>query len=244
MVQSIVDQKYWDDGYDKLVLDYDESSVPFQEIFSRFFPNGDYSCIEIGVYPGAISLYLGKNFGYTINGIDLNPHVRSLSSHMHAYGVKTGEFFQGDFSEFRPPHLYDIVFSSGFIEHFDDVAGVIRKHMDLVKPGGLLFLACPNFRKLQYILHTIVDPENLRRHNLDAMDLFLWRDVLQQGGMTILHDGYYRTIDFWYDTPRDNRLARTVGRSCQYTFRKAGKQLNFPNRFTSPYLVSLSRKEL
>jgi len=242
-VQSIVDQKYWDDGYGSLVLEYDESTVPFRDIFHRFFPTGDYSCMEIGVYPGAISLYLGRHFGYTINGIDLSPHVRQLSVHMQANGVKTGEFFHGDFSEFRPPHQYDIVFSSGFIEHFDDVPGVIGKHIDLVKPGGLLFLACPNFRGLHRILHTIVDPENLRRHNLKAMDLSFWRDILHRGGMTVLHDGYYGTLDFWYDTPRDNRLARMIGRACQYTFRKAGHRLHFPNRFTSPYLVSLSRKE-
>jgi len=33
----------------------------------------------------------------------------------------------------------------GFIEHFDEPVGVVVRHLDLLKPGGILLLGVPNY---------------------------------------------------------------------------------------------------
>lgn len=34
--------------------------------------------------------------------------------------------------------LFDIVYSLGFVEHFEDLNIVIKKHTELLKPAGIL----------------------------------------------------------------------------------------------------------
>jgi 2-polyprenyl-3-methyl-5-hydroxy-6-metoxy-1,4-benzoquinol methylase len=44
------------------------------------------------------------------------------------------------------------VISFGFIEHFDNPENVIQKHLDLLKPGGILIVGVPNFTGIHGIL--------------------------------------------------------------------------------------------
>ena len=79
--------------------------------------------------------------------------------------------------------------SFGFIEHFWNLEEVIERHVKLVKPGGTLILAAPNFRGLQYAFDRLLDAANLRRHVIKAMDLRAWREILLRNGMIPLHHG-------------------------------------------------------
>ena len=40
--------------------------------------------------------------------------------------------------------LFHIVYSLGFIEHFKELNIVVKKHTELLKPGGILLLGVPN----------------------------------------------------------------------------------------------------
>jgi 2-polyprenyl-3-methyl-5-hydroxy-6-metoxy-1,4-benzoquinol methylase len=68
------------------------------------------------------------------------------------------------------PASFDVVFSAGVIEHFDDARPIVQSHVELVKPGGVAMIAIPNyggwFGRVQGRLH----PDNLAIHNTSIMN--------------------------------------------------------------------------
>jgi 2-polyprenyl-3-methyl-5-hydroxy-6-metoxy-1,4-benzoquinol methylase len=43
----------------------------------------------------------------------------------------------------RQPDAFDLVYSLGFVEHFDSVEVPLRMHMRFARPGGLIFTSVP-----------------------------------------------------------------------------------------------------
>jgi len=241
-MRSIVDQNYWDDGYQNLDLTYNENSILFKEIFDKFLkPNG--TCFEVGCYPGGYLVYLGKKFNYTVYGIDRTPYINSrLPSFLNSENVKVGQFFNEDFIHFKSSKTYDVVCSFGFIEHFSDLDTIVEKHINLVKPSGILILACPNFTRGQYIFHRLFDSKNLKRHVLENMNLHRWRDILMRNNMDILYDGYYKTIEFWTESFPQNNLSQRILNMILRTSTTIDHHIHVPNRWFSPYMISVSKK--
>jgi len=239
---STVKQDYWDNGYQNLTLIYNEDSILFKDIFEKFLkPNG--SCFEIGCYPGKYLIYLGKKFNYTVNGIDRTPFIRDrLPSFVNSEKVKIGQFFNEDFFQFHTSKTYDVVYSFGFIEHYSDLDMVIEKHINLVKPSGILILACPNFTGGQYLFHRIFDSENLNRHFVDTMSLPRWREILKRNNMEKLYDGYYKTMEFWTESYPQNKISRNVLNIIQRASNIIDCHIQIPNRWFSPYMISVSKK--
>jgi SAM-dependent methyltransferase len=242
MQTSRAPQSYWDDSYDGLALEYRADSVEFRELLRRHLPGGGTS-FEVGIYPGPYSIFLGRELGYTVSGIDLTPFVSSrLPQHFEAHGVAVGDLVRGDFLEFECSERYDVVCSFGFIEHFENFEEVLRKHIALLKPHGTLVVSCPNFRGLQWVGHWLFDRENLQRHATRAMNLRRWQRVLDEHGMVRLHHGYHRTADFWVDKPPRSRAGRWGARAVTGLARAVDAAVERPNRLTSPHMVSISRR--
>jgi len=237
-----VGQDYWDTAYEDLPLAYSPGVVQFKELFDRYLTPGG-TCFEVGCYPGSYLIYLGKRFDYTVSGIDATPFVLSrLPKHLAQHRVRVGRLYHGDFLAFEARRTYDLVCSFGFIEHFADFQEVIVRHIRLVKRPGTLVLACPNLRGIQYMLHRLLDPVNLQRHVLAAMDFARWEETLEASGMTVLYQGYYRTADFWVDTPRQGFLAKVAINSVRKIAQEVDSRTNWPNPLLSPYMISFSRK--
>jgi len=243
-VTSVVPQRYWDSLYENLEPRYDsQTNILFADLFDRFLKPGG-TCFEVGCYPGNFLIHLGRRFNYEVSGIDATPFVLTrMPERLRQHGLKIGRFYHGDFLQFQPEHLYDVVCSFGFIEHFTNFENVMEKHLRMVAPGGTLIVSCPNFRYAQFVFHRLLDPVNLSRHVLAAMDLSRWRQVLTRNGMEILHHDYYRTAGFWADTPRPGRLASHAVYYVKRINQVIDLRMNYPNRFLSPYMISISRKK-
>ena len=111
---------------------------------------------------------------------------------------KIGNFIKDDIFNINQDKKYDIVFSSGFIEHFINFEEVINIHSKLVKIGGHIFITVPNFSGIiQKKLHTIFDIENLEKHYLPSMNPIKWVDILKKQNFKIIDSGYLGGFDFW-----------------------------------------------
>jgi cyclopropane fatty-acyl-phospholipid synthase-like methyltransferase len=239
---SVVPQAYWDSLYSTQEARYDsETRILFEDLFDRFLKPGG-TCFEVGCYPGNFLIHLGRKFGYEISGIDATPFVQTrMVERLRRHNLRTGHFFLGDFLEFHSPQLYDVVCSFGFIEHFTNFEEVIEKHIRMLAPGGTLILSCPNFRYAQFVFHRLLDPVNLTRHVLKAMDLNRWRELLERNDLKILHHDYYKTAGFWADTPRPGKLMSHAIYYVKRINQIIDLRMNYPNRFLSPYMISISR---
>ena len=237
-MRSIVNQDYWDEGYQNLTLRYNEDLILFKEIFDKFLkPNG--TCFEVGCYPGGYLIYLGKRFNYIVSGIDKTPFIKDrLPLLIKSENVHLGNLFNEDFMDFKSSETYDMVCSFGFLEHFSDLNSIIEKHINLVKPSGILILTCPNFTRGQYLFHRLFDSQSLDRHVTETMVLSRWREILKKNNMDILFDGYYKTIDFWTESTKHKIIVYLL----QYLAKKIDSHINYPNCWFSPYMISVSKK--
>ena len=243
--QPVVDQSYWDRHNAEIALRYDPTHVAFSALFDRYVPRAgpNATCFEVGCYPGNFLIHFGRRFGYRASGIDATPLVLDrMRQYLEAHDVVVHRLYQGDFFTFDSPEPYDLVCSFGFVEHFERFEDVLGRHVDLVKPGGTLVVSCPNFRGLQYVLHRVLDGANLQRHVLRAMDVGRWRRLLEARGMQIVHDGYHGTMDFWSDSPAQTPYHKSAARFVRRVAQTLDRRFHWPNRLTSPHLISISRK--
>jgi len=242
MTATLAPPEYWNQQYEQRNLVYEEQDIPFRELFDQFMPYGG-DCFEVGCYPGPFSIYLAKQFGYCVNGIDTTPLVSTqLPQHLEAHNVNVGELIEGDFFSYQTPRKFDVVCSFGFIEHFNDYPDAISRHLDLLADNGTLVISTPNFRYIQYLLHRWLDAENLQRHVLQAMNLKRWRKQLEAAGLSIIWQGYYRTAGFWWDS-EDNRPEQNQKRHLTRRLLNAiDRRVNLPNRWLSPYMITFAKK--
>jgi len=123
---------------------------PWFDRVQGFLPVGpEATCLEIGVYPGAVLLFLALEQRFHCMGIDVSPYVASLGPAFAAQGVGA-RFLEVDFLRWSTQERFDFVYSCGFIEHFRDSAPIIQGHWRLVKPGGLMLLSVPTLTPFQW----------------------------------------------------------------------------------------------
>jgi 2-polyprenyl-3-methyl-5-hydroxy-6-metoxy-1,4-benzoquinol methylase len=128
------------------------------------------SVLEIGCAPGRHLAYLAVERRARVCGVDYSKpgiaYCRELFAHLNL----EGEFHCEDvFSTTLPEGTFDMVYSLGVVEHFDDPRSLIEKHVRLAKPGGLALIVIPNYGGIYGRLQGYFEPQNLEIHNVDIM---------------------------------------------------------------------------
>ena len=240
-------REHWETSYaDAKFVAYPLANEHFDLLFAHADRGRIASALEIGSYPGPFLAALGA-CGYELNGVDFHPgNAAALPDWLRSLGHDVGSFKSVDFHDYHPGRTFDLVYSLGFIEHFEDFREVIARHARLVSDGGYLFLTTPNFRgTIQRWLHRALDRQNLERHHLPAMDPGAWAEVMRPLGFEILFCGHFGHIAFWVDAndPRSAAqlwLARAVAR----VFRAIRKVYRGDSRHFSPHCALVARRRV
>ena len=194
--------------------------------------------IEVGCVPGNFMVYLNKEFGYRVDGLDYSDQLDYVRANLLYNGISDSELFHVDIFDFVPPRQYDLVLSGGFVEHFDNYKLVVRRHAELAKPGGLVVIWVPNLTHIHRILCGLFDPELLAVHRFPLMRRNVLRQTLEAVGLRVVHCGYHKTFRNVYRLPRSvDWLARAMQKALRLSHLD-----NIGNRFASPYLISVSVK--
>ena len=211
MNETIVDQQYWDSGYEKTRLEPSTKDDPVRCWLEKHIPLSQGTALELGCFPGRYLVVLAM-LGYEVHGIDLTPRIQTeLKDWLLANGCRAGEFIRADVTTHVFEKKYDVVCSFGLIEHFTNWKELLIAHARLVKSGGVLAVSTPNFRGfIQQSLHQFLDSKNLSMHNLDAMDRKQWADIIQPLGFEIISAGYFGGFDFWVGAEDRNLLQRGI----------------------------------
>jgi 2-polyprenyl-3-methyl-5-hydroxy-6-metoxy-1,4-benzoquinol methylase len=126
--------------------------------------------LEIGFAPGNMLAWVAKALGAQVAGVDFSEigvrAARRLFEVLQIPGDLRGEDIR---ATTFPPETFDLVYSLGFIEHFDDPTEMVRRHVLLLKPGGLALITIPNYGGIYGVLQRFLDPKNLDLHNLNIM---------------------------------------------------------------------------
>lgn len=202
MENNLTDISYWEGLQGPPSIELDHKNIIRRWIDEKFvifkIDSEVRSCIEIGCYPGR---YLGmmSQRGFVVSGVDYISYAKEIPALIEAAGGRVGEFFCGDFREFTPKQKFDLVFSLGFIEHFNDWEELLRKHIEMVSPGGYLLIEVPNYRGVfQRIPRFVFDHEDYRRHNIEAMSLAAWSRICEDAGLEVLRGDAIGGYGLWF----------------------------------------------
>lgn len=211
---------FWNQGYSTNTFFVPEKKeYPLVKKLYDFFNREEFkdkNVFEIGVYPGRFIYHFGK-LGFILNGIDQVPYLDKMVDWLRNENLKMGVFFVNDIFLFSSEKKYDVVFSSGFIEHFKNYEDVINIHADFVRDGGYLYMTTPNFSGIiQKFLHNILDKENLKAHYLPSMDPDKWEEILKKKNFSIVQKGYIGGFDFW--VANRNIFVKSIARIIRLLF--------------------------
>lgn len=126
--------------------------------------------LEIGCAPGKRLAWVGEKLGARVAGLDYSPTGVHWSREVaRAVGVEADIREEDAFRTTFGESTFDVVYSAGVIEHFDDPREIVRVHVRLAKPGGVALIAIPRFHGWLERLQRRLDPANLAIHNLRIM---------------------------------------------------------------------------
>ena len=128
--------------------------------------------LEIGSAPGRLSIEVWRRLGIRPYGLEYTEAgVLAQQALYRRFGLAEEWVVRGDLFDapWRTRHAasFDLVASFGFIEHFSDPRDVVEKHLELLRPGGLLVVTVPNLNETTWYgrLARRFNPEVYAIHN-------------------------------------------------------------------------------
>lgn len=180
---NLTEVEFWDNFWTDCTL---PSEVDWSSSFDRNlaaairqnFPAVSGEVLEVGCAPGKWLAFMAGEFGLKPSGVEYSEAgMRATLENFRILGLEPDAIFTGDFFQMKPPRQFDVVMSFGFIEHFSDVDGVVERHLQWLKPGGVLILGVPNFRGIYWPIQWILDKSILQKHNLNIMKINYFRGL-------------------------------------------------------------------
>lgn len=218
----------------------------YHRLIKKILPiNNKWTAFEIGCVPGNYLMYFYEKYGYKPAGIDYSEKTSELKNYFKEKGTEA-EIYNQDFFTFKPVKQYDVVFSNGFVEHFGNPELVFKKHLDLLAKGGFLIISLPNFRNLQYYLHSILDSRTLKTHNFKVMKPGLWKKLAEENNLKVYYCNYYETFNFWVVNKSKFlrpliKITELANKAIHFGLRITGL-LNIPNKQLSPNIILIAQK--
>jgi 2-polyprenyl-3-methyl-5-hydroxy-6-metoxy-1,4-benzoquinol methylase len=126
--------------------------------------------LELGCAPGKILAWAAADLRANVCGLDYSERGITWSRMLFAAlrlpaDLRCEDVFATTFAH----GTFDVVYSSGLIEHFEDPKHIVRTHVELAKPGGRAVIAIPDYSGIYGRLQQWCDPANLAIHNTEIM---------------------------------------------------------------------------
>jgi SAM-dependent methyltransferase len=190
--------------------------------------------LEIGCVPARRLHFLQKHFQTQTYGLDYS--LKGLfQSIKHGNHLVCSDLYHPPFKD----ESFDLVYSLGVIEHFDDPSKVISKHLELVRKHGFILITVPNFyhlsitstvyriaRKYKWVKQT---------HNMKIMNINNFNKLFERFPIEPLISNYYGP--FVILSPPIPFIRRISTRINNFIDRRA-----IESKFFSPDLVFIGKK--
>ena len=250
----LTERSYWDDHWERITLPAEVSRLDGTpliaaeiDIFERFLPHRSLSILEIGGAPGQYLAYFYRHFGYTVSSLDYSPSGCEKTRENFKLLNIPGTVYQQDlFGDLSHLPQFDVVYSMGLVEHFEELSGVVGKHVELLRPGGLLVIGMPNLRGINRFFLERLAPDMLGNHNLDSMVVANWKGFEDEFKLETLFKGYvggFEPMTFMVEEAEGKQVTRFAARMLNGLFHrriKLFRKFNAP--FFSGYIMGVYRK--
>lgn len=133
----------------------DIADTPLVKRIQQFQPAG--ALLDIGCAGGAF-LNSARTAGYTVRGVEMSTDAAEFARTRFGLDVTTGDIFSARFKDKE----FDIVYLGDVIEHLPNPRDTFGEIHRIMKPGGLLVIACPTqtntiFSRLGFFAYTLLN---------------------------------------------------------------------------------------
>ena len=211
--------------------------------------------MEVGCADSIWLPYFGKELGFSVAGIDYSKTgCERARITLKDAGVEA-PVYQADM--FDPPAelvgQFDVVFSYGLVEHFEDTAAAVSALVRLLSTSGLVITIIPNMAYLNGALQRLL---NRRIYELHVpLRLHQLTDAHRAAGLIVDSERHLLSCNFGLliaGSETEPFIVQGVKRTlqsgliaCQFPlwwFESKGFALVAPNRWTSPYLAVVAKR--
>lgn len=247
-------EKFWSELKLPSVVDPDfKNDRVIAEALKKHVPHGCQKsvAVEIGCAPGKWLVFLHKEMGYRVEGYEyLKAAADASIRNLELSGAAAGDFniHAADFLEVEAPEKYDLVLSLGFVEHFTGFEDIMRRHFEIARPGGYVFVGIPRLKGINRIFAGFVDrwrkPGMLESHNLGIMEPEIFSALAGKLRARVVFAGYQGGFEpALFDT--DAIIPAPLRLMMKVVLKIAGFLLGRVNNgFTSSYVIAVYEKEL
>jgi glycosyltransferase involved in cell wall biosynthesis/SAM-dependent methyltransferase len=190
---------YWDRYWSSLKLPTEVQREPgnvygnaILDVFERHLPaDSSLTAAELGGAPGQYLAFLHKTLGFHVTCIDYSSiGCQKTRENFRLLGIDGATIKMDIFDLAAETPQFDVVYSLGLIEHFEDRVAVVSRHVRLIRPGGYLVLGVPNLRGLHGWFFKRLRPRSYATHSIGAMDLRSWRSFEDAMRLNVLFKNY------------------------------------------------------
>jgi 2-polyprenyl-3-methyl-5-hydroxy-6-metoxy-1,4-benzoquinol methylase len=168
-----------------------------QRLLRRYVKPGD-QVLEVGCAPGKILAWVAADLKARVSGLDYSARgIQQTTRLFDALGIPA-DLRQEDLRKTTLPRAgFDVVYSVGVIEHFDDPREIVRDHLALVKAGGVALMTVPRYRGIYGTLQRYFNPESLLYHNLEIMTPEALADLAPRDGSVRVRTYTFGRLSPW-----------------------------------------------
>ena len=169
----------------------------FEDAFAALGANRERPrTVEIGSGNSVWLPLLAKRFGARVTGLDYaDAGVRSCEAILERDGV-TGDVVRADM--FDPPRdlvgAFDLAYSIGVVEHFEDTTAAVAAVARFVRPGGVVLTQIPNLSGTAGALCRVISPNVFRAHV--PLGLRALRAAHEAAGLEIVDARYVHSVNY------------------------------------------------
>jgi SAM-dependent methyltransferase len=208
-------QRDWEGGWQQLQLTVDNDvwlvteRIKLKYLMPHLRPG--MRALEVGCGSAKLSALLAAR-GLRVWGIDQSASGLRIAQRNTAYLKTTAGFARADaFTLPFAPGSFDLVFSTGLLEHFADPTRLMRSMIRVLKPGGLFFsdvvpLKFSLARSVWYLrgLHKTVDDE----HPYRKADIERWMQACDLRDVRVFSSAVLPPLGLLARMPGGGALAR------------------------------------
>jgi len=248
MDNLLTDRQFWVDYWESktdLSVNIPSNYLFHKELGEIINKQGVKTAIELGGFPGYYAVFLKKYFKLDVTLLDYFVHQPVTNALLEANQLKEEDIhiIETDLFNYQPEQQFDLVLSCGLIEHFNDTADIINRHIAFVKPGGTLLITLPNFKALNGWFQKTFDKENYDKHNIDCMDPDLLANICKQAGLEVVQSKYFGHFSLWLENEKHKPAGvRLLKKTVWLAGKLFTKVFPFNSRQLSPYIILEARK--
>jgi SAM-dependent methyltransferase len=178
-----------------------ERNSTFSQLFEKQ-PNGtNKRFLEIGGFPGIFAIWFHKYKNYNVSLLDfyVSNDVTEKLLITNSLPTSTIEVIETDLFNYEPLKKFDLVFSLGFIEHFENTNLVVKKHVDCLVDGGKLLITLPNLKGINGWVQRKFDIANYNIHVIECMDINVLKSAAIEAGLKNISVYYYGKPMVWLE---------------------------------------------